>query len=77
MNTAEPKRRPGRRVNIDPAKLRARRQLVPLTVEELAEKAGRSSSLISALENGTSGGSPQTAHALAMALGCDVRDLLA
>lgn len=47
-----------------------------LSVEALAEKAGVSPALISLIENGKSGGSPETLEKLAKALDCEVGELL-
>jgi transcriptional regulator with XRE-family HTH domain len=47
-----------------------------LSVERLAEKADVSPALISLIENGKSGGSPESLEKLAAALGIEVGELL-
>jgi len=69
--------RPGRRVDIDPAKLTAARERAMLSRSELAEKAGVSKSLVYAIEDGKSGGSAATCRKLARALRVPAAQLLA
>lgn len=71
------RRRPGRRLPLDPAKLRKLRNAVAMSQTELAAKAKLSPSLVSALETETSGASARTVRSLADVLGCEPGDLLA
>lgn len=68
-------RQPTRRVwsNIYLEAWRNKRQL---SVEALAAKAGVSPGLISLIENGKSGGSPETLEKLAAALDCEVGEMI-
>jgi transcriptional regulator with XRE-family HTH domain len=74
--TDNTRRRPGRRLPLDPAKLRAARQAKAWSQTELAEKSGLSPSLVSALETSTSGASAQSVRKLAVVLGMEPGDLL-
>ncbi|GAA0971390.1 MULTISPECIES: helix-turn-helix transcriptional regulator [Actinocorallia] len=65
----------GRSAPHDPHLLRARRSEAGLSQSELARRIGRTPALISALESGTSGASPETLEAIAQALGCRQADL--
>ena len=47
-----------------------------LTQKRLAEKSGISQSFITQIENGKKIGSAKTLQALAVALGCDIEDIL-
>lgn len=65
----------GRSAPYDPQILRERRCDAGLTQSQLAHRIGRTPALISALEAGTSGASPETLEAIATALGCRPADL--
>lgn len=71
-----PKRREGRRAPYDRAVLRRKRFEAGLSQARLAEIAGLSPQMISALECGESGASAESLAAIAGALGCRVADLM-
>lgn len=71
-----PIRREGRRAPLDRRRLRRQRIGAGLSQRRLAELSGLSTSLISALECGDSGASPESLVKLAVALRCSVDDLL-
>jgi transcriptional regulator with XRE-family HTH domain len=71
-----PIRREGRSAPYDRAVLRRKRIEAGLSQVRLATVTGLSTSLISALECGESGASPESLAAIAKALGCTVADLM-
>ena len=73
--TRTPIRREGRSAPLDRHRLRTQRMRAGLSQRRLAELSGLSTSLISALECGDSGASPETAVRLAAALRCPVDDI--
>lgn len=74
--TSTPIRREGRRAPLDRHRLRRQRMEAGLSQRRLAELAGVSKQLISALECGDSGASPETLLKLAVTLRCSADDLL-
>lgn len=74
--TKTPIRREGGRVPLDRHRLRSERFRAGLNQKQLAKLAGLSQSLISALECGHNGASPETLARLAAALRCSTDDLL-
>ena len=60
---------------IDPRKLTRARVRAGLTPRALARAAGVSHTLVSAIEAGTTAGSPTSAKKLADALGVDIEEL--
>lgn len=71
-----PIRREGRRAPYSRYRLRRKRQEAGLSQVRLAEMTGLSTSLISALECGESGASPESLARIAEALECTVADLM-
>lgn len=67
----QPTKRVWRRIHLE-----AWRNHRGLSQEDLADKSGVSSGQISLIENGKSGGSPETLEKLAAALDCEVGELL-
>jgi transcriptional regulator with XRE-family HTH domain len=70
------RRNPDNPVNQDPAKLKRRRIAAVLSVTELAALAGVSKGHLSELERRTRSASPAVLSRLAVALGCEITDLL-
>jgi transcriptional regulator with XRE-family HTH domain len=70
------RRRPGRSVPADPAKIRAQRERRAWPVAKLAEATGLSTSLINAIETGASGCSARSLDRIATAFGIDPARLL-
>lgn len=61
---------------LDSAKLRELRLAVPLTVDELADRAGLTYASVLKLEQGKQHPRIETVRQLAIALGCDPSDLM-
>src|SRR5262249_58438064 len=71
------KKRPGRRIALDPAKLRAARERQVLSQAELARRSGISRQMINALENDRIGASAAMLRRLAAELDVAPSSLLA
>lgn len=71
-----PRRKPGRPLNQDPAKVRRRRVAAGLSLTALSERMGRSVGHLSEIEGGTRSASPELLAELAAALGREITDLM-
>lgn len=75
--TQAPRRRPARRVPLDPAKLTRARERAGMSMSELARRAGMAASHVDGIERGYHGAGPAYALRLAAQLGVRLEDLLA
>ena len=70
------RRKPGKPLNQDPARVRRLRIRAGLSLTALAEAAGTSKGHLSEIESRSRSASPQMLAKLALALGCEISDLM-
>ena len=60
----------------DPRRLRRRRELAGLSLRQLGDRTGLNFNHLSTLENGRHSANPSTLAKIALAVGCEISDLM-